>query len=563
MSAPRITVPMLIKQSILKEDEIDLIYNILDRFNRRDIIVKDYFPDFIELIHLGYNKAEKIRKELNIKLKAKILSDLSFVKDPFDPKTALYTKDVRNQFIEYYYFDLKDSSFLDIPAEIRAEYFISNGFMKSLYDPNYHNYKLNNIKDIFINYNPDFSLLGTSFGSNYFKALVNIIRDKNPNFRFLSYDISDNDKDKYINNIGFKKNKFKNEFYIGKMASNYSTKFLSNSEVYIDYITYLMGNPILEKMGYFNFFNDNDQFTKDKNLEIVYSCIDEHLKKMLLLISNSLSNSRYNIPIDEMSISLSKLDDTLINIIKRVAKNNGIKCTGFYDDCIGTLNYYIYNSKLYKGINNLNTKINSIERNICVIDAGANWFNLKVYKYNNGRFITVQENDNQILSGRVVDLLIFIKLYTIILSDIPSFDIDKYKYRLLKIAEQIKINLSTKDSELIYAYNSLIDFDVLKDKYITRDWLNNEIDDFIKENLQTQNVYDIFNVDVNTIKYVLVGGGLSKMPYIQNLINEYFKGKDLSIIDYSMGGFIFPQVMACEGAMYQTLKNVFNCVNLV
>src|SRR5690606_9231162 len=115
-----------------------------------------------------------------------------------------------------------------------------------------------------------------------------------------------------INNIGFKKNKFKNVFYIGKMASNYSTKFLSNSEVYIDYITYLMGNPILEKMGYFNFFNDNDQFTKDKNLEIVYSCIDEHLKKMLLLISNSLSNSRYNIPIDEMSISLSKLDDTLI-----------------------------------------------------------------------------------------------------------------------------------------------------------------------------------------------------------------------------------------------------------
>ncbi|KAH0789662.1 heat shock-related 70 kDa protein 2 [Histomonas meleagridis] len=191
------------------------------------------------------------------------------------------------------------------------------------------------------------------------------------------------------------------------------------------------------------------------------------------------------------------------------------------------------------GIQNKTTKKN----NILVYDLGGGTFDVTILECENKEFTVLATRGNMHLGGQDFDYNLAKHIAEEFQEEhgINLLENKRSRNTLMKSCEIAKITLSMHESTRFYCSHIYNDLDI--DKKITRETFENVNKDLFMATLETvKKALDDAHLDKSQINNIVLVGGSSKIPYIFNMLHDFFGKKPYRDID--------PNLAVVTGASY-------------
>lgn len=180
-----------------------------------------------------------------------------------------------------------------------------------------------------------------------------------------------------------------------------------------------------------------------------------------------------------------------------------------------------------------------------VYDMGASDFKIGIFKSTANNFVRVGSASDTGVSGKDFDFIIFDYISNYLKREY-NFDVKPHRNvirKLLVESESVKINLSFLKQTTITLHNKIPRQDVNNFK-ITRGLFEMLAHNLMKKSVNiVEQCLNNHNISKKAIKQVILCGGSSRIPKIQNLLQRFFE----DIINYNRD-YVFEDTIFAKGA---------------
>lgn len=206
------------------------------------------------------------------------------------------------------------------------------------------------------------------------------------------------------------------------------------------------------------------------------------------------------------------------NIIKNSAEAAGLRVIGLIEEPVA--------AALSFGLFDKSIPVGKKER-ILIFDLGGGTFDVTIFEFQREqagfKIEVLNTSGNKNLGGNDVDELLKNHFIDNVLKIQLEDRNPKYQNNILKIAKDTKELLSDEDEDEVYEPEAYDQHDL--DCEISREMLEEILDNgFVSkiEDCLDEAIYEVDGLSPNNIDEVVLVGGSSNIPIIQNKLNEYF-----------------------------------------